>query len=374
VLLNRIWSETTRLFFERYQSGRLPGVARLARQHAGCAALTQRMGVHALSRGVRISAHANWHFASGMLACWQGDLPRAQAEADAGRDWAQQYGIVTWLDAQEAWLRTECAWARGDWDDALDWADRTIERSIHAEHEEFACLGHLLVAQIHAARGEHRLACAELGRLRRRELSIRIESLASRERVVQWQLDMRRTEVSLRTMESTSRQFERLSQQDPLTGIANRRCFEERLGRLLAACDGAPLCVALIDVDRFKAINDGFSHQAGDEVLRNISDILVAEVRSQDLAARLAGDEFVLILAGVDAPQGQRVCERVRLAVERFPWLTIAPQLRVTVSVGAATAVDGDSVESLLHRADAAMYGDKERCRDAAEAVLDVTR
>jgi diguanylate cyclase (GGDEF)-like protein len=370
---NQIWSEATRLFFERYHSGRLPGIARLAQRHAECAELTQRMGVEALSRGVRVSAHANWHFASGLLACWQNDLQRAETEADAGCAWAQEYGAVTWLDVQEAWVRAECAWARRDWDGALGWADRMIDRSMQAEHEEFACLGHLLAAQIHAARGNHRLAYAELKRLRRRELSIRTESLASRERVVQWQLDMRRTEIDLRAMESASKQFERLSMQDSLTGIANRRCFEERLDLLLANRGGSPLCVALIDVDHFKTVNDGFSHQTGDDVLRNISDILAAEVRAKDLAARLAGDEFVLILAGVDAQHGHEICERIRLAVERFPWVTIAPQLRVTVSVGSAAAIDGDSVESLLHRADAAMYGAKASCRDRAEAALDAT-
>lgn len=370
---NQMWGEASRLFYERYHSGRLPSVARMAHYGEICQRLVQAAALEALSDGVQVAAHANWHFASALLLCWQGDLARAEAEADAGRAWARRYGRITWLDVQEAWVRTECAWARRDWPRALQWVERMNEQAIAVEHEEFACGAHLLAAQIHADRGEHRPALEELRRLRLREQLIRGESLANREQVVQWQLDMRRTEASLQAVQSTSKRFERLSQQDALTGIANRRCFEERLGTMLAARleSRAPLCVALIDVDSFKAVNDGFSHQTGDDVLRTIADILVAEVRQHDLVARLAGDEFVLALAHADAARGAEACERVRVAVERFPWTALAPGLAVTVSVGCTEAADDDSVESLLHRSDAAMYAAKRAREGRLGARLD---
>ena len=370
VRCNQLWSEGTRLFFERDASGRMPAVGRMAMRHQACAELMKAGAAGALTEGQGVSTHANWHFTTGLLACWQGDLDRAEAEADAGREWARRYGVVTWLDVQEAWVRTEAAWARRDWPRADDWVERMAALAVQAEHEEFACASHLLAAQLRAARGDHRGALDELRRLRRREQQIRIESLASRERVVQWQLDVRRTEVSLRAEQNNSRRFAQLAGQDALTGIANRRRFEERLGRMLAARRDSrePLCVALIDVDRFKSVNDGFSHQAGDDVLRTLADLFVAEVRADDLAARLAGDEFVLILAGADLGHAERICERVRQGVERFPWAAIAPGLQVTVSVGAAQAQDDDSIESLLHRSDAAMYAVKRSRGDRAAA------
>jgi diguanylate cyclase (GGDEF)-like protein len=119
--------------------------------------------------------------------------------------------------------------------------------------------------------------------------------------------------------------------------------------------------VALIDVDKFKQINDNYSHQVGDEVLRHIAQILRSHVREDDMAARLAGDEFVIVFRNAELEVARQVCERIAAAVRAFDWSSIAAGLHSSISVGVATAVPGDTLESLTHRSDAAMYRDKKQ-------------
>jgi diguanylate cyclase (GGDEF)-like protein len=155
----------------------------------------------------------------------------------------------------------------------------------------------------------------------------------------------------------------RLAGEDPLTGLPNRRVFESRLAARLdpARGDAQPPALLLIDVDRFKAINDGHSHLVGDRVLQAIAALLRLNVRDDDLAARLAGDEFVVVLTQADAALAHRVAGRIRAAVDAHDWRAIAPGLRVSVSIGVAPARAGDAVEDVLGRGDQRMYADKRR-------------
>ena len=230
------------------------------------------------------------------------------------------------------------------------------------EHEQLAYLSHLLASQVYEAQGKHPQALAELRRLRSRQQRVRAEIIASRERVVGWQLEVRRSAREMQRLETTSRTFERLSYEDPLTGIANRRRVEEKLRELLGprAADavGGPT-VAVIDVDRFKLVNDVFSHLVGDQVLKSVAEIMQAHVRQDDLPARLAGDEFVILFQGADEDAASLICERIRTAVARFEWSTVAEGLQVSISVGVAQARAGETAASLLLRADRAMYAAK---------------
>ena len=185
----------------------------------------------------------------------------------------------------------------------------------------------------------------------------------TREKVIEWQVDLRTQQQSVSRLESTSRQLEKLSLEDTLTGIPNRRNFERYASELLRSGleRGPPPCVALIDVDRFKQINDGFSHQVGDAVLTRIAQILKSHVREDDMAARLAGDEFVIVFKNAELRIAQQVCRRIADAVRAFDWRAVAPGLQAAISVGVAAAVPGDTVETLTHRADTAMYQDKKR-------------
>ena len=272
--------------------------------------------------------------------------------------WAQRYGTVTWLGALESWVRAEIAWAQADWAGAMKEAARMIDVAVQVEHEQLACLGHLLSSQMYVAQGRNGQAVDELRRLRLREQLIRADGLETREKVIEWQVDLRLRQQHVNRLEITSRHLERLSLEDSLTGIPNRRSFERYAGELLRGdlAHGLPPCVALIDVDKFKQINDNYSHQVGDEVLRNIAQILRSHIREDDMAARLAGDEFVIVFKNAELAVAQQVCQRISDAVRNFDWSSINASLASSISIGVAAAEPGDTIETLTHRSDAAMY------------------
>jgi diguanylate cyclase (GGDEF)-like protein len=146
--------------------------------------------------------------------------------------------------------------------------------------------------------------------------------------------------------------YARESMTDPLTGLANRRALEAHLRGPRA---GATLLV--VDVDRFKQVNDRFGHDVGDQVLRRIGRILRDGVRTGDMAARLGGDEFVLVLDTADPDVAIRRGQEVRDQVRNEPWHTIHPALTVAASVGVAC---GHRDTTALYRtADAALYAAK---------------
>jgi diguanylate cyclase (GGDEF)-like protein len=152
---------------------------------------------------------------------------------------------------------------------------------------------------------------------------------------------------------------------DPLTGLANRRRFTDELRTRLGGLDGedGPLTlVALGDLDGFKAINDRFGHAAGDAVLQVIAERLTAVTREDDLVARLGGDEFAVLCPDLGADDAPAVAERLRAAVAR-PIDLEGTSVRVGLSLGTATTLDGVELEALLMTADRRMYADKGSAR-----------
>ena len=142
---------------------------------------------------------------------------------------------------------------------------------------------------------------------------------------------------------------------DPLTGLGNRRKFDLLIEEVDRVAGSRPMSVLLIDVDHFKAVNDAYSHSAGDRALREVATILRAHCRTGDEAVRYAGDEFVIFLQG-DGTTGREVAERIRTAVAAA---TILPEVRLTVSVGVATWSPGMTGESLFRAADDRLYAAK---------------
>jgi len=160
------------------------------------------------------------------------------------------------------------------------------------------------------------------------------------------------------------------SLRDALTGLANRRHFDQVLAGM-AGHDRAPpgFALAMIDVDHFKRVNDRFSHLTGDEVLRRLGGLLQLHARQLDLAARYGGEEFTLILVDVDRPTAHIVCERLRAAIAAQPWSTLHPDLIVTVSIGVVHSEEaGGGSADLLAMADARLYAAK---RDGRNRVVD---
>ena len=160
---------------------------------------------------------------------------------------------------------------------------------------------------------------------------------------------------------------------DTLTGIANRRRFDEHLAQGLARAQAAraPMALAYLDIDRFKAINDSLGHQAGDEVLKEFAQRLLRSVRASDLVARLAGDEFVIVFEGVKSAAEVRQIGAKIVETIRVPFALAGGPLSVTTSIGIAIYREGAlTPEQLLHLADQALYQAKGDGRDGV-ALMD---
>lgn len=162
-------------------------------------------------------------------------------------------------------------------------------------------------------------------------------------------------------------QVQAVSQIDPLTELANRRHLEGVLGRALARLDrgGPGFGLAFFDLDQFKSINDRYGHGGGDAVLCAVADRLRDGLRSSDEAARIGGDEFVVLFSNLDNGDGlDTACARLRQMVEG-PIVLGDDVEPVRISLGAALAPrDGRDIDSLLRNADQAMYADKRRRQD----------
>jgi diguanylate cyclase (GGDEF)-like protein len=152
-----------------------------------------------------------------------------------------------------------------------------------------------------------------------------------------------------------------LAASDPLTGLPNRRRWDEEAARMVARAErtGEPLTVALMDLDRFKAYNDTHGHQAGDRLLKEAAAAWREQLRAGDLLARWGGEEFAVALPGVTAEAAAPVLERLRGATPGGE----------TASVGAASFVAGATLAELVEEADQALYRAKTNGRDCLELV-----
>jgi diguanylate cyclase len=156
------------------------------------------------------------------------------------------------------------------------------------------------------------------------------------------------------------------SRTDLLTRLPNRRHILEQLDDALAEREatGADLCIAVIDIDHFKTINDGYGHDAGDAVLRHFAETCRERVRAQDVLGRMGGEEFLLVFPGAGSDDASRIVGRIR---EGFPPARLVEDgidLPYTFSAGIAQAQPGDDRSSILRRADRAMYAAKGEGRD----------
>ena len=166
----------------------------------------------------------------------------------------------------------------------------------------------------------------------------------------------------------------RLAATDALTGIPNRRFFDEfseiefsRVQRF-----GEPLSVLMIDLDHFKAINDEYGHLAGDEVLRNVAVVGFNVLRACDVLARIGGEEFVCLLPGTDAVGARVAAEKLRREIEQLSIAVGSQTLGVTASIGVAAVCAGDtSISDAMRRADEALYRAKAAGRNCVRCQVD---
>ena len=163
------------------------------------------------------------------------------------------------------------------------------------------------------------------------------------------------------------RELQREASQDPLTGLRNRRSFEEDLRREVARSrrDGTTGALMTLDLDNFKRVNDTLGHPVGDLVIEEIAGVLGGRTRESDVLARIGGDEFAIVLPNCDEEEAQRVGETIATAVrEHVPQPSQVPQITVCVGIAMFGAGTERDVESLIAEADAAMYSAKASGRD----------
>jgi diguanylate cyclase (GGDEF)-like protein len=165
--------------------------------------------------------------------------------------------------------------------------------------------------------------------------------------------------------------FRDLAHRDALTGLYNRRYVNERLPALIveATANRTPISVAIADLDHFKRINDTLSHATGDTVLQHVGALLQEAASGPIIAARMGGEEFLLIFPGIDSVEATRRCELLRLRIRTHGWQPVTGSLPVTSSIGVTTAPDGRAtVSALLSQADRNLYAAKRAGRDRVVA------
>jgi len=164
---------------------------------------------------------------------------------------------------------------------------------------------------------------------------------------------------------------------DQLTGVSNRKCFDERLrtAAMEAMEEGTPMCLIMADIDHFKSFNDTWGHQTGDQVLRLVAHCLKDNVKGRDTAARYGGEEFAVILPSTQLAAARTVAEQIRTAVEskrvvkRSSGETLGT---ITLSLGVAEFEAGEPLPELINRADACLYAAKRAGRNLVQTQEEV--
>ncbi len=171
------------------------------------------------------------------------------------------------------------------------------------------------------------------------------------------------------TIASYQRTIEQMATTDKLTGAYNRRAldvlFQEAV--LHAERTKEELSTVLVDIDRFKRVNDRFGHAAGDLVLQHIVKTMAAHIRASDVLCRWGGEEFLILLKGCSLEQALKMAEKLRMEVERFTEPYEGNEIKITISLGVAQYRPGENEDSLLRRADQALYKAKRNGRNRVE-------
>lgn len=241
-------------------------------------------------------------------------------------------GLVAAL-AQPAWPSEESAWVAG--------------------LSGFGTVGYLLAIAL-VAHVRIRRARGVREQLRQRESELRVANAALGERVAQ--------------VERLSEELAVLANRDPMTDLFNRRYFQDTIARETARCRrlSAPMSLVLLDIDHFKSINDRYGHATGDDVIRRLGALLGESVRQEDVACRIGGEEFALLMPAMPRDVALQRAEALRAGFAALCFDTEDGPMTCTLSAGVATfPADADTPDALMREADRALYAAKRAGRNA---------
>ncbi|PKM19048.1 MAG: GGDEF domain-containing protein [Gammaproteobacteria bacterium HGW-Gammaproteobacteria-15] len=216
----------------------------------------------------------------------------------------------------------------------------------------------------------------------------RLNALRRREQLLRWQVAEKTVELQqqadhlkavdqersalLVQLKRQAEEFEQQARCDALTGLANRRAFDEALARECARSrrNNLPLCLVLLDIDHFKQVNDSYSHSIGDEILKLVAAEISSHCRTDDTVARWGGEEFAILLPNTTVKVAQDICERMRQAIMQIDCAVFASSLRITVSMGIAEFAGEAHYDKLLSRSDSALYRAKQNGRNRIDIAV----
>lgn len=366
--INRCFNEAYRQIGQRHLERRAPDVQRLA------VLMDELRGREERSTPLALLTQGLWLWLQALTAAWQQGRSSAGAEAEIEMAaLCARHPELGLLQAMLPWLRCELALVDGRLQAASEAALQMRQRALQIEQQPLLRNALRLSCDLHELQGQTARALDCMRELQLNEHRLRQVSMRHRRDVASLRLELREHKREMQTLRSDAQQLQRLSVEDPLTSLANRRGIEQRLVEALLG-QGRPepeaaLYVSVIDVNDFKGVNDRHSHQIGDRVLQTLAILFQQQLRSQDLAGRWGGDEFVLAFWALDDAQAQAVALRVSDAVSRHAWSQLAPGLHIGISLGLTRALPEDTLDSLLLRSDLGMYAHKRSAAATAPAV-----
>lgn len=178
-------------------------------------------------------------------------------------------------------------------------------------------------------------------------------------------LESSRNELK-RLVQEQTRELQAIANEDSLTKLPNRRAFDHALRANLhiATKLHQPLCLAILDLDHFKQVNDRYLHAVGDQVLARVAKVIRDNIREQDYAARWGGEEFAIVFSNTSESEAITICERIREAIATADYSDIATNLKPSMSIGVAARIGQEGHSTLLIHADKALYQAKDQGRN----------
>ena len=301
-----------------------------------------------------------------------GEHEEAREQAGRARRLAKAHGFRSLEENNDAQL-AEVARAEGDLDGATAMMNAQLlvaalddDPALHIKLQQALFEMHKESGRFEQALGHFEKLHALILKRTTETAGIQSQMLINTLGIEQARHEAERSQLDAARLRIRADDLDHQANTDPLTRLPNRRALDRQLPPLMGRSRDTrqPICVAMIDMDHFKRVNDEHGHATGDEVLNAMATLLRAVTRDSDMAVRVGGEEFLLVFADTTLECAEQACERLLASVRGYHWGALAPDLACTVSVGLAELSPGETVADWLARADAALYQAKDSGRD----------